>query len=321
MRDYAKVEPKMWLGDTMKALRKSPEAVIVGMYLMTSPMSNMLGLFSQPVLYMAHETGLGVEGATKGLQHCIKVGFCSFDEESEFVWVHEMARYQIASELKASDLRCKGIQKDYNNLPENPFLGAFFDRYQTAFHLSERRGIKAPYQAPSKPHRSQEQEQEKEQEKEKDPSSLRSEGGAAETPPPPPAPPAPSPPAPPPPPPAAPRKKREQITLTAYLTLCKAAGAKPVPDDHAIRRWCEDAGISAEMLQVAWVLFRERYTEGEKGKGKRYKIWPDHFATAVKANWFKLWFLGEGGMAWTTVGMAHKAALDARLAQRENGHG
>lgn len=305
MRDYAKVEPKMWLGDTMKALRKSPEAVIVGMYLMTSPMSNMLGLFSQPVLYMAHETGLGVEGATKGLQHCIKVGFCSFDEESEFVWVHEMARYQIASELKASDLRCKGIQKDYNNLPDNPFLGAFFDRYQTAFHLSERRGIKAPYLAPSKPHRSQEQEQEKEQEKEKDPSSLRSEGGAAKSPPPPPA----------------PRKQREQITLTAYLALCKASGGKPVPDSHPIRKWCEDAGIAADMLQVAWVLFRERYTEDEKAKGKRYKDWATHFANAVKGNWFKLWYIGEGGMTWTTVGLTHKAALDARIAQRENGHG
>lgn len=160
MRDYAKVEPKMWHGQTMKALRKCPEGVIVGLYLMTSPQSNMLGLFSQPVLYMAHETGLGIEGATKGLQHCIDVGFCSFDEESEFVWVHEMARYQIASELKPSDLRCKGIQKDYDALPDNPFLGAFFDRYGSSFHLVTRRGCEGSTQAPSKPLRSQEQEQE-----------------------------------------------------------------------------------------------------------------------------------------------------------------
>lgn len=310
MRDYAKVEPKMWHGQTMKALRKHPEALVVGLYLMTSPSSNMLGLFAQPVMYMAYETGLGIEGATKGLELCIKAGFCSYDADSEFVFVHEMARYQIASELKASDLRCKGIQKDYNNLPDNPFLGAFFDRYASAFHLSERRGIKAP----SKPHRSQEQEQEQEQEK--DPSSLRSEGGAAKTPPPPPAPSGPRPPAAP-----APRKKREQITLTAYLALCKAAGVKPVPDDHAIRTWCQDANISAEMLQVAWVLFRERYTEDEKAKGKRYKDWATHFGSAVKGNWFKLWFVGDGGIAWTSTGMTHKAALDARLAQKEAGHG
>lgn len=300
MRDYAKVEPKMWHGATMKALRRVPEGVIVAMYLMTSPQSNMLGLFSQPVLYMAHETGLGLEGASKGLAHCIKVGFCSFDEESEFVWVHEMAKYQIANEIKASDNRSKGIQKDYDALPENPFLAAFFDRYRDAFHLTNQRGGEGPPKAL----RSQEQEQEQEQEK---PSSLRSEGGAAKSPPPPSA--------------SKAKKPSEQITLTAYLAQCKAASAKPVPDNHAIRRWCNDAGISPEMLQVAWVLFRERYTEGEKGKRKRYKDWPGHFATAVKENWAKLWFVGDGGVTWTSVGMTHKAALDARIAQRDGGHG
>jgi hypothetical protein len=297
VRDYAKVEPKMWHGQTMKALRKCPEGVIVGMYLMTSPQSNMLGLFSQPVLYMAHETGLGIEGAMKGLQHCIAVGFCSFDEESEFVWVHEMARYQIAHELKASDLRCKGIQKDYDSLPDNPFLAPFFDRYAQAFHLTSRRGIKGACEAPTKPLRSQEQEQEQEKEQEK--GERRSQATRPPT----------------------SRSKSEQTTLTAYLANCKTAGLKPVPDGHAIRRWCEDAGITAEMLQVAWVLFRERYTEGEKGKRKRYVRWDDHFATAVKDNWAGLWFMGDDNRpAWTSKGLTHKAVLDARHAQREVAH-
>lgn len=156
MRDYAKVEPKMWHGQTMKVLRKKgPEALVVGLYLMTSPSSNMLGLYSQPILYMAHETGLGEEGALKGLQHCIEASFCSYDHDSEMVWVHEMARYQIASELKPSDLRCKGVQKEYDGLPENPFLAAFYDRYSEVFHLTNRREFGAytewSTQAPSKP--------------------------------------------------------------------------------------------------------------------------------------------------------------------------
>lgn len=140
MRDYAKAVPKMWHGKTFKALRKHPEGLVVALYLMISPSSNMLGLYAQPVLYMAYETGLGEEGARKGLQQCIEAGYCAYDDESEFVWVHEMASYQIASELKASDLRCKGIQKDYDALPDNPFLGEFFDRYAEAFHLHGRRG-------------------------------------------------------------------------------------------------------------------------------------------------------------------------------------
>ncbi|WP_250438774.1 hypothetical protein [Delftia tsuruhatensis] len=165
MRDYAKAVPKMWHGKTFKALRKQPEGLVVALYLMTSPSSNMLGLYAQPVLYMAYETGLGEEGARKGLQQCIEAGYCSYDDESEFVWVHEMASYQIASELKGSDLRCKGIQKDYDALPDNPFLGEFFDRYAEAFHLHGRRGVEGATQPPCKPLRSQEQEQEQEQEK------------------------------------------------------------------------------------------------------------------------------------------------------------
>jgi hypothetical protein len=172
VREYAKVGPKFWNGSTGKALRKAgAEALVVGLYLMTSPHSNMLGLYYQPVLYMAHETGLGIEGARKGLQRAIECGFCQYDDESETVWVMEMARYQIAEQLSSKDKQCAGIQKAYDQLPDNPFLEAFFIKYQHAFHLSNRRvGSTQPsgfLEAPSEPLRSQEQEQEIEQEQEK----------------------------------------------------------------------------------------------------------------------------------------------------------
>jgi hypothetical protein len=165
MRDYSKVSPKFWIGDTGKKLKKAGvEAVVVGMYLMTSPHSNMLGLFYQPELLIAHETGLGFEGASKGLRSCIEVGFCAYDGASEMVWVYEMAKFQIAESLSASDKRSIGVQNEYNALPENPFLGSFFDHYREAFNLTRKREIRPAFEAPSKPHRSQEQEQEQEQE-------------------------------------------------------------------------------------------------------------------------------------------------------------
>src|SRR5690606_39990883 len=115
MRDYAKVMPKFWHGETCQEVRRrGSEGALVALYLMTSPMSNMLGLFSQPVLYMAEETGLGLEGASKGLQACIEAGFCRYDERTKMVWVVEMAAYQIAPKLKASDNRCAGIQRVYD---------------------------------------------------------------------------------------------------------------------------------------------------------------------------------------------------------------
>ncbi len=164
MRDYAKITPTFWTGKTGREIRRrGSEGVVVALYLLSSPHSNMLGLFYQPKLYMAHETGLGIEGASKGLQWCIEAGFCSFDDASEMVWVHEMAAYQIGEALSSADKRCKGIQKDYEALPECPFLGPFFDRYSQAFNLSSRRdfdptdpsdetrGIASPFEAPSKP--------------------------------------------------------------------------------------------------------------------------------------------------------------------------
>ena len=287
MRDYSKVESKMWHGKTMKALRKSPEGLVVALYLMTSPSSNMLGLYAQPILYMAYETGLGEEGARKGLQSCIEAGFCSYDEESEFVFVHEMACYQIASELKAADLRCKGIQKDYEALPDNPFLGAFYERYADVFHLTKARGIEAP----SKPLRSQEQEQEQEQEQDRETREVSRSPSRA-------------------------KKEDRTNTLKTFLDGCKANGVKPIPDDHPIRQYMADSGISEEMAQIAWLRFREEHTVGAR-KSKRYTDWPATFANSVKDRWYRLWFVKpEGEAEWTSEGLQAKRAIEAAIAAK-----
>ena len=168
MREYGKVSPHFWTGSTGKQLRQCPESLVVSMYLMTSPHANMLGLYYMPLLYVAHETGLGMEGASKGLQWACEAGFCSYDQASEIVWVHEMARFQIAEKLKSTDKRSIGVQNEYNSLPSNPYLASFYDKYSQAFCMTEKRGntVKKTVEneAPSKPLPSQEQEQEQEQE-------------------------------------------------------------------------------------------------------------------------------------------------------------
>ena len=165
MRDYSRVGPKFWIGSTGKRLRAAGmEAQIVAMYLMTSPHANMLGLYYCPTMFIAHETGLGLEGACKGLRSAIEAGFCEYDEASEVVWVIEMAAYQVGDSLKPGDLRVKGVQNEYASLPENPYLARFYEKYCDAFRMSSCLVNGSPFQAPSKPLRSQEQEQEQEQE-------------------------------------------------------------------------------------------------------------------------------------------------------------
>ncbi|EMB4325614.1 DNA-binding protein [Pluralibacter gergoviae] len=169
MRDYATVAPQFWLGKTGRELRKKgAEAQVVSFYLMTSPHANMLGLYYLPILYLAHETGLGLEGATKGLNSAIEAGFCSYDEVTEMVWVHEMAAYQVGRALKPGDNRCAGVRNEYASLSENAFLSLFYDRYKDDFHLNVRRETSEESKGASKGLRSQDQEQDQDQEQEQD---------------------------------------------------------------------------------------------------------------------------------------------------------
>ncbi|EEY0209529.1 DNA-binding protein [Escherichia coli] len=177
MRDYAKVSPRFWLGETGRELRKAgAEAQVVAFYLMTSPHANMLGLYYLPVLYLAHETGLGLEGASKGLKRAVEAGFCSYDHDAEMVWVHEMAAWQVGETLKPGDNRCAGVRNEYASLPENAFLSVFYDRYKTDFHLDVRRNNSRNsvrgFEGAFKGLRSQEQEQEQEKEQEQDKNTM-----------------------------------------------------------------------------------------------------------------------------------------------------
>lgn len=164
MRDYAKVTPRFWIGKTGRALRGHPEAQIVAAYLITSPHANMIGMYHLPIAYIANDTGLSLEGASKGLQRALEAGIGAYDFDAEVVWVFKMAEFQIDTALSPNDNRVKGIEREYANVPENKYLAAFYDMYSDSFCMSEPRGDASPLQAPSKPLRSQEHEQEHEQE-------------------------------------------------------------------------------------------------------------------------------------------------------------
>lgn len=174
MRDYAKFSPQFWIGSTGKQLRGNADAQVVALYLVSSPHANMLGLYYLPLAYLTHETGLPPEGASKGLQRCIDVGFCEYDEQAEMVWVVEAARFQIADQLSPNDKQTKGVANELSKLPKTRLAAGFAEKYRAAFHLPD--GLvdslfgaptmnkkPSPTEAPSKPLRSQEQEQEQEQ--------------------------------------------------------------------------------------------------------------------------------------------------------------
>ncbi len=158
MRDYGKIYTSFWTGETGKLLRGHPEAQIIAFYLIKNDHSTMTGLYFIPLTYIAYETGLTHEGACKGLHRLIEVGYCDYDFEAEAVWVFEMATFQIAGQLKATDKQVRGVENSYENAPNCRFLEGFYEKYKTSFHLISPRKNKplgsplpTPLEDPSKP--------------------------------------------------------------------------------------------------------------------------------------------------------------------------
>ena len=173
MRDHAIVSPQFWTGKTGRYIRScGGDAQRVALYLLTCPNSNMIGLYYLPLPTLCHEIGIPLEGATKALQ-CLSEGdFCVYDDETETVFVREMARFQVGKSLSPNDKRVKGVAKMANQMAKSPFYKDFLDRYMECYHLEnlvEEPENTRPSEAPSMPHRSQDQDQEQDQEQDNTP--------------------------------------------------------------------------------------------------------------------------------------------------------
>jgi hypothetical protein len=101
--------------------------------------------------------------------------------------------------------------------------------------------------------------------------------------------------------PEAPEPRRKAaISLKTHMDECRKAGAKSIPEGHAVFAYAAKVGIPEDFLRLHWLEFKDRYTMPES---KRYKAWPTVFHKSVKGNWFKLWFVnGNGQYVLTTVG-------------------
>lgn len=172
MRDYGKVSPQFWVGKTGRSLRGNMGAQIVALYLMTSPHANMIGVFYCPIDYIAKETGLPIEGASKGLQSLIEGDFCTYESDSEYVFVHQFAANQIGEDLKPNDKRVQGVINELAKVPKGQCWQSFRARYAVPYNLPIEAKTPSPSDAPSKPLRSQKQKQEQKQNTDAPPSGV-----------------------------------------------------------------------------------------------------------------------------------------------------
>jgi hypothetical protein len=147
MRQYGTVSPLFWTGKTGRKLRADRDSQVIALYLMTNPHSHQTGLYYLPLMYLANEVGIPTEGARKALLTLAEDDFCRYDEVTEWVWVCEMAAWQIGTDLKDTDKRALGVQQYVESAPVLPFTKAFIERYKADFHLrttAQKRGSLHP---------------------------------------------------------------------------------------------------------------------------------------------------------------------------------
>lgn len=300
---YRKVEVRTWGDEKFRALSAIPPCGQgLWLFLITGPHTGPIpGLFRAGRAAMAEELDWDIEAFDKAFQEAFQQGMVKADFKARVVWLPSAIKHNKPESPNV----VRSWATEFDLIPECDLKREAFESLKASIHalgeayakaFNETFG-KAYAKALPKTMPNQEQEQEQEQKS----SSLRSEEGAGK--------------------PASTRPKRDDKTLKTYLATCKTAGMKPLPADHPIREYCRDAGISDEMLQVAWVVFRDEYTTIATKKDKRYKDWPGHFANAVRGGWAKLWYTdSEGKVAWSSRGMQEKVVLDARHKAKELVH-
>lgn len=165
MREFAKISPQFWINERGREIKRlGIHAQLIAFYLLTNPHSSMIGIYYLPIAFIAHETGVKTDDVMIALNQLINIHFCSYDENSEYVWVHDMAFDQMGPELKQTDNRVKGINDLFVSLPKLPFLNQFLDKYAKAFHIEKIKSISE--QGPLKSLLSKEKEKQNENESE-----------------------------------------------------------------------------------------------------------------------------------------------------------
>ena len=148
-RNYAQVFPEFWSGDTGRNLRSQPPAQRLALYLITSPHANMIGFYYLPTTYICHDVGMDREELERALSLLDELSFAHYDRDTEYVWVREMARFQVEESLKEADNRIKNIQSLFDGLPDISLKERFFDRYSGDFWITPSKGHPTPSQGAS----------------------------------------------------------------------------------------------------------------------------------------------------------------------------
>lgn len=135
-RSYAKIYTGKWRSRSFRTLRGNPWAIVLQDYLMSCPASEMSGVFYMPKYLIEGELGIPHDELENAVRILEEADFCRFYDD-EYVFVFNMARYQIADTLSPEDNRWKSLMRDIEDMPEN-IRKEFIIRYNDDFNLGYR---------------------------------------------------------------------------------------------------------------------------------------------------------------------------------------
>lgn len=103
---------------------------------MSCPASEMSGVFYMPKYLIEGELGIPHDELENAIRILEEADFCRFYDD-EYVFVFNMARYQIADALSPDDNRWKSLMRDIEEMPDN-IRREFIIRYNDDFNLGYR---------------------------------------------------------------------------------------------------------------------------------------------------------------------------------------
>jgi DnaD/phage-associated family protein len=121
MSRYATIYTKIWQDEIFRGL--DSDAQMLFLYLLTSPHSNLIGLYYLPAAYIAEDLGKGFETVSQGLNTLSDKGLIRYDAAARVVLVCNYLKYNPLQNRN----QAVGAATVLANLPKTPLVAAFLE--------------------------------------------------------------------------------------------------------------------------------------------------------------------------------------------------
>ena len=121
-------------------IKGNPLAIALVAYLMSSPHSNMIGIYRLPMEYVKYDTGFSEAAVREAFAILEKSDFAFYDDLAQIVYIPSYAAIQVAPSLSPKDNRHPAVRREVDQVRHLEFKKRFLARYGKVFNLSRSEG-------------------------------------------------------------------------------------------------------------------------------------------------------------------------------------